>query len=218
MTRPNDSETIQDHPEIRGPLIPRFVQIPAAVIIAVPLAWTIWRIASYAWKHADTSPAELQLPEIVLVLVIALALLLLPWQRLGVSVKKIGWLEFDQVVAVQKKESVDSIVALENRVIALERIFQTSAVVQAVPAVQPVTQDGTANDALRDLVLVFLREYRRWYFNAPRIRLWGSKQAGFGKLAEYPDMLIKQELDRLLAAGLVTPRISKSGATLYKAE
>ena len=204
---------------MREPLIPRFVQIPVAIIIAVPLGWSIWRCANYAWKHVDTSPTDLRLPETVLVLIVALALLLLPWDRLGVSVKKIGWLEFDQVVAVQKKESVDSIIALENRVVTLERLLQQSQTVSPAPLLaQPVSQNGTANDALRELVLAFLRHYERWYFNAPRIRLWGSKQEGFAKLAEYPDPLIKQELDRLLAAGLVRHRISKSGATLYKAE
>ena len=201
----------------RGRLIPRAAQIVFAAVIIVPLAWSIYRFMEYAWAHPAATPTELRLPETILLLIVALALVWIPWHRLGVSVKKIGWLEFEQVVTVQKKESVDAVVALENRVVELERLLAQLTPSTGAPPTQAFIQSGKANASLRDLILTFLRQYQRWYFNAARIRLWGSKQAGFEKLSEYPAVLISQELARLLVAGLVSHRISESGSTLYKA-
>jgi hypothetical protein len=211
-----DDDAVGEQQLNRGRLIPPVIQVVLSIVIVVPLVWSVWRFIEYARTHPSATPTDLRLPETVLMLIVALMIVLLPWHRLGLSVKKIGWLEFDQVVTVQKKESVDAVVALEDRVVALERILQSTAVRSSSQA-QPSIQMGTANDELRELVLRFLRQYQRWFFNAPRIRLWGSQQEGFKKLADYPDVLIAQELGRLLAAGLVRHRISESGATLYKA-
>jgi hypothetical protein len=183
-------------------------------------------IIRFAWLHPDTEPANLRLHEVLLVSVIIAAFVLFPWERTRWRVKKVGWIEFDRIVTTQKKEQIESVALIEKRISILEDALALQRSSQ--PADRPGTEsdtdlasarpgEGTGNDELRRLVLAFLKAHPSWYFNAARIQNWGAGRPGFGKLGEYPTVLITQELHRLLAAGLVRHRISKrSGGSLYR--
>ena len=152
-------------PDDTGPVIPHHVRALLAIALFIPLIWAIWSLAGYAATHPNASPAD-RLHETVLMSIVLLGILLIPWPRLGLSIKKVGWLEFEHVVAVQKKETVETVIALEGRLANV--------------------QSGDANAELRDILLKFLGQYDRWYFNAQRISNWGSKQPGFERLAQFP--------------------------------
>jgi hypothetical protein len=61
---------------------------------------------------------------------------------------------------------------------------------------EPNDTNPSTESELARLLEDFLRKYSRWYFNATRIRNWGSKQTGFSRLGEFNANNIRQELKK----------------------
>jgi hypothetical protein len=195
----------------------RRIRVLLSILLIVPLSWSVWSIASYAAIHPNAPPSELRLHETALICGVLLALLVVPWPRLGLALKKVGWLEFAQVVGVQKKESIETIVAVEGRIERIEQELERARSGEGGIAANVTTSVPSANASaeLRHILMMFLQQYGSWYFNPQRIVNWGGKQPGFERLAQYSTALITQELQRLLSQGHVRHKISKLGATLY---
>ncbi|HTN85636.1 MAG TPA: toll/interleukin-1 receptor domain-containing protein [Sorangium sp.] len=70
---------------------------------------------------------------------------------------------------------------------------------------------------LEVIILQFLGRWSRWGFNAARLRNWGSRQPGFGILADFTTEDIKAALERLASSRKVDTFQSKAGSRLYKA-
>jgi hypothetical protein len=225
MTTPqSDLEETESAAEQQPPIVaPMLRYLVATILTMVALAGAAG-IARYAWHHPDTEPSALRLHEVVLVAVVLAGFVVFPWQRTGWRITKVGWVEFERIVSTQKKEQVDSFELLAKRVDRLEREvpdpsqLSAGAAKSAKAANPAVPGMGVENEELRNILLTFLRAHPALYFNGPRIRRWGGEQAGFESLKQYPIVIIKQELQRLLAQDLVRHRVSKrSGNTLFRA-
>lgn len=71
------------------------------------------------------------------------------------------------------------------------------------------------DDLLARLILQFLEQYSRWFFNAPRIRGWGSERSGYREFKKYSVSEIDQCLQSLSTANRLRTKTSKRGTTLY---
>jgi hypothetical protein len=205
--------------EAGEPLVPKMLQVSLGVVLLAFIVAALGWLVRYAYLYPETKPTDLRLHEAIVFAIALLVLIVLPWHKLGLRVKKVGWLEFERVVTVQKKEHAQSVDLLDRRVTELEQWFQSldSSGQNSGPSKLAHVQTGRASEELQELLLLFLRKYPSHYFNAPRIRSWGSQQSGFGDLEKYPTILITQELHRMLGRGLITTKISRrSGATLYR--
>lgn len=81
------------------------------------------------------------------------------------------------------------------------------------PAPTPILP---AEEPLRSPLQRFLRTWDAWYFNAPRIRNWGSRQSGFERFADFTIAQIDGELRSMVSAGLAKTRIIDRGVVVYK--
>jgi hypothetical protein len=215
---PADEDEAPDLVEAGDQVIPKTLQVGLGVILVVFILAALAWLVRYAYLHPETNPTHLRLHEAIVFAIALLVLIVFPWNKLGLRVKKVGWLEFERVVSVQKKEHAQGLVLLDKRFAELEQRFQGRASGQNSGASNPAqVQIGRAGEELQELLLSFLRKYPSYYFNAPRIRNWGSQQPGFRQLEKYSTILITQELHRLLGRGQITTKISRrSGTTLYK--
>jgi len=214
-------DEIDDQQPVARALLSRSLQIVvASILIAVVFLSLAW-LVRYAYMNPTVTPTQLRVHEVIVFAVALLVLVLMPWHRLGLRIKKVGWVEFERIVTVQKKEHAETIASLVDRLSALEAMLPREAGVSPDPAdathgITPV-QTGEANRQLRDLILTFLKSRPAHYFNAARIRSLARGDERFGTLSDHPSVLLNQELQRLLAAGLVRTRISRrSGDTLYR--
>ncbi len=66
------------------------------------------------------------------------------------------------------------------------------------------------------LVRQFLDQYARWYFNAQRIKNWGSKQKGYRRLGSHSVRQLTASLDRLVATGDLVAKPGKRSKSVYK--
>jgi hypothetical protein len=73
----------------------------------------------------------------------------------------------------------------------------------------------SAQDDLLALLMLFLRQWERYYFNATRIHNWGSKQAGFERLRDYSTSEIRSGLEQLAADDKVRTKEGGKGSTVY---
>ncbi|MDJ0601005.1 MAG: hypothetical protein QNJ37_19450 [Crocosphaera sp.] len=83
---------------------------------------------------------------------------------------------------------------------------------------QSSVTDLIEDNELAQLILKFLRRFDLWFFNATRIKKWGSKQHGFASFSEYSIKEIKLCLQMLVRLGRLRTKKSKKGTTLYAIE
>lgn len=192
--------------------IPGCIRWTLAVIFLLVAGLAVSLSVRYAILN-DAKPTELGLGTIITGCLAGLAFVLIPWDRFGYSLKKIGPLEFERVIKGQKLEQIRSDTALQKRIERLESQVQNLGGGAGL-----VAASTRPTDELRDLITRFLRDNRDWNFNAARIKRWGAKQSGFESFANYSENEINQVLQELLLAGQVRTRISQRGNTLYGAK
>jgi len=153
----------------------------------------------------SASPKELGIPTFLLFSIGALLFISIPWSRLGIRIRKIGSLEFEEVVLSQKKEQAELLDSLSQRVEELEARSQPTL---SPPATRKQKE-------LDDLLLNFFTKYPKTAFSPWRIQTWGGERDEFKRLRQYSRVTIRHHLDRLLVEGLLRTTLSKKGNTLY---
>jgi hypothetical protein len=157
---------------------------------------------------------------------------LAPWKSMGLSLRKLGFIEFEQVINAQAKERITDFTELRNRIEKLEgsmgNSINSAAGVAAskdnapspdasrADTAEPSTMDR-AQDKLGPLLVQFLRQYRTYAFSPARIQKWGSQRPGYETFGTQSASKIRQALQQLVLTGDVTTRVSQHGNTLYKA-
>jgi hypothetical protein len=152
---------------------------------------------------------ELQLGALTAISFSVLIVVILPLEQMGIRVRKIGAVEFEQVVRGQAREHAEDFVELQTRIAELE------GRVQGLDETASLMEGFTAQE-LRPLLLKFLGEFQPRAFSPVKIHKWGARQEGFEKLAQYTQGQIRRVLQGLLSEGEVATRVSKLGNTLYK--
>lgn len=154
----------------------------------------------------SASPKELGIPTLLLFAIGALLVILIPWSKLGIRIKKIGSFEFEQIVLSQKKEQAELLDSLSQRV---EKLESAGAATDTKPSVRPTHE-------LDELLLKFFAKYPKTAFSPWRIQTWGGEREGFQRLKQYSRITIRHHLDRLLVEGHLQTTLSRKGNTLYK--
>ena len=78
------------------------------------------------------------------------------------------------------------------------------------------TVDNASSEELATLMRDFLSKYSKWAFSPLRIQKWGSRQAGFEKIALYTTNEIRQKLEDMLREGILEERTSQKDNKLYR--
>ena len=133
-------------------------------------------------------------------------------QSKTLHLKKIGPLEFREVISTQKKEQSESVTFLQNQIDQLKAALEKKVG-------SPVGAEGsfrpTPSVALSFLVEKFLRNYPGRFFSPFKVKSWGSEQVGFEQLGSFSIAEITQALLIMLAANRVRAKLGKKGNTLY---
>jgi hypothetical protein len=177
--------------------------IPAIVILLLLIHYGL---------RDDVKPSELGLGAALIFCLVSLVLVLVPWGMFGLHLKKIGPLEFREVISTQKKEQSESVTFLQNQIDQLKAAFEKK-VGSPTDAESPFR--ATPSIALSFLVEKFLRNYPGRFFSPFKVKSWGSEQAGFEQLGSFSTAEITQALLTMLAASRVRTKLSKKGNTLY---
>jgi hypothetical protein len=159
---------------------------------------------------SDAKPSELGLGPVLIFCLAGMASLSIPWDKLGLRLKKVGPFEFEEVIRNQKKEQSESLAFLQEQLDRLNEGLRAGSESQISNFASHSPSAG-----LQTVLEKFFREYRGVFYSPLRIQTWGSRQSGFGELAKFSKAEITQTLLTMLATGRVQTRISKKGNTLY---
>ncbi|ODB93520.1 hypothetical protein A3194_02185 [Candidatus Thiodiazotropha endoloripes] len=181
-----------------------------SLFFALIAIWCLYYYYSYlSCPDEVASPSDLNLSVILIFCFSVLFVLHIPWEKYGLRIKRIGALEFEQVVETQAAEHAEDLSEVEERLLNLEQAMrETHEGVQF--------NEMLAEPELRNLLISFLSTHNRWAFSPLRIRKWGSKQAGFENLSNYDPALLRSTLRKLVAEGVLETRVSKKGNTIYR--
>ena len=205
----NRTQIGDDSPVSAELTMPRVLKFGLAFVFGGPALFVMVLLARYSLR-ADAKPSEFGLGTVLIFCLTGLAVVLIPWGILGVRLKKIGPLEFEQVINTQKKEQSESVTFLQNQIDELKQSVGTSPRVESFESFKP-----GPSVALPTLLERFLRNYPRRFFSPFTIISWGGKQSGFKELDSFSKTEITQTLLNMLATNQVQTKISKKGNTLY---
>ncbi len=191
-------------------------EIPGVLKLAVTLfslaIITICICLTYQYIGAPkqyASPKDLGLSSIFLFSIVALFVVWIPWDKMGIRISKIGGIEFKEIVQEQASEHAEELGYLEDRIESLEaHIRNHDGITEFTESFQ--------EPQLRELLIKFLTKYNKWAFSPSRIKAWGSQQQGFSGLSSYEHPFIRSTLQKMVSEKLLETRISKKGNTLYR--
>lgn len=210
MAENNESkeELISEGEPIQG--LPRWVQVVIGLSATAVLCVSIFLMWKYIGDPTSyASPKELQLSNLLIFSLSVLLFILVPWDKLGIRIRKIGSVEFDRVVSGQAREHAEEFAELRARIEELE------GKVRGMDEGATITE-SFATQELRPLILKFLTDFQPNAYSPLRINKWGARQPGYEKLAYYRQGLIRTVLQGLVAEGRVATKVSRLGNTLYK--
>jgi hypothetical protein len=197
-------QELQPSPPFELPILVRVILIFSLLGL---LGFSIFVILRYLADPTLASPKELGIPSLLLFSLVGLVILLVPWDKLGLRIKKIGAVEFEQVVLTQRKEQAEALDSLSQRIEKVERVY--------IPKTE--TEDSPIpRHELEDLLMKFFAKYPKTAFSPWRIQTWGAQREGFNRLSQYSRITIRQYLDRLLVEGKLETVLSRKGNTLYR--
>jgi hypothetical protein len=195
------SQSIVLSPWLKWPLVVFFAMISSVCF------FVYWQYINS--PKISASPSELGLSAITIFTLSGTVILLLPWNKFGLRIKKIGIFEFEQVVAAQAAENNEVLGYLEERIEYLEdEIRQTVG--------SHMLSEMLNETKLSDLLKTFFSKHSNTPISALRIRTWGASQPGFEKLSEYNHGFVRHVLRKLVSDGILNTKISKNGNTLYQ--
>jgi hypothetical protein len=184
-------------------------KVGLACIFGAPGLFVLFFIAKYSFK-GDAKPSELGLGTVLIFCLAGLALVLIPWDLLGLRLKKFGPLEFERVINTQKQEQSESLAHLQKQIDELRQAAGTKLATASVAT--PIVPSKVDLPAF---LKKFFANYPRRFFSPFTIKSWGGRQPEFKELASFEKEDITQALLSMLAKNEVQTKISKKGNTLY---
>jgi len=190
--------------------IPRCIKYVLISGLGIVLFFVVWQYLLYVHCPINgKSPSNLGLPTLFVFSASGLFLLLIPLKKLGLRIKKMGPLEFEQIVETQASEHAKDISEIEERFDYIENNINGFSAISQVDVTSHVKE-------IHDLLINFLSTNNRKSFSPLRIRKWGSKQTGFEKLKDFDLNIIRKTLRKLVAKGALQIKVSEKGNTLYQ--
>ncbi len=198
-----------DTDEQQEELFPPKLRFAASAVFGILSLAIIVYFAVYILGGVKASPKDLSLTSLLIFSLSCVLLFSVPWNKLGLSLKKFGPLEFEKKLEGQSNEHIQDISALEDKIAQLEKLLSQHNVMPEVAA-------ETSEEAqLRELIIRFLTEYEQYSFSPLRMENWGSKIKGYAKLKGDPQQF-RRLLRKLVAEGELEIRVSEKGNTLYR--
>src|SRR5690348_16065452 len=114
----DDSAASSQEFELSGGLKTAF-----AFVFGIPAIVILGLLVHYGLRE-DVKPGELGLGAALIFCLACLAIVLVPWGMFGLHLKKIGPLEFREVISTQKKEPSESVTFLQNQIDQLKTAFE----------------------------------------------------------------------------------------------
>jgi hypothetical protein len=176
-------------------------------------------MAHYAWR-TDAKPSELYLGQVLIFALSAIVLLLVPWDKLDLRVKKVGWLEFQQTTRNQTESIggvLEDIDQMKRRLkMAPFSEFQQIGELEGQQLIYKAREDDAENrDHLDHLLEKLLQRFPGRYFSASSVIWWGAEQEGFEDLAKHSEAEINLRLQRMVYLKRVVTRVGKNGKIQY---
>lgn len=187
---------------------PKIRCIATTVFSSLSVAIVLYFLA-YIFKCVDVSPKDLSLSNLLIFSLSCTLLFSVPWDKLGLSLKKFGPLEFERKLEGQSTEHLQDISALEDKITHLEKIIDKGS--KSIGG----SEKSNNEEEFRTLIIQFLTEYQRYSFSPLRMENWGSKQNGYSKIKGQPQIL-RRLLRKLVTEGELETRLSEKGNTLYR--
>lgn len=155
------------------------------------------------------SPKEIGVTSLMALSFIGFFLFLIPWEKMGLRIKKIGNIEFVEVVKEQSKEHELDISLIEQRLAELEDKVRKN---------DPI--DGLIETAerpnLEAKLLSFLTINSPTAYSPSRIRLECRNLPEYKTVSSQEVQFIRSTLRRLVSNGKLTTTVSAKGNTLYR--
>ncbi len=186
-------------------------KIAFGLIFGIPAFLVLLLLVHYGLRP-DAKPSEFGLGAVLIFCLTGLVIILVPWGTLGLRLKKIGPLEFEQVISTQKKEQSESVAFLQRQIDELKKAFEASP--SGVERVEPLSEPHPSF-VLPNVLQKFLKNYPGRFFSPFTIKNWGAKRSGFEELGSFSKAEISQALLTMLAANQLQTKLSKRGNTLY---
>ena len=155
------------------------------------------------------APSNLNISTMFIFSMIALCIVWIPWQKMGLKITKIGGIEFKDIVERQATEHTEELAYLQDRIEDLENQNRENDGISKL-------RETLEEPVLRETLLSFLNKYHKWAFSPSRISVWGAKQQGYSSLSTYTHPMIRNTLQKMVAENELETRISKKGNTLYR--
>lgn len=201
-------EEILAPPKIVG--IPMIVRVVACLVSAAFIIFSVWLILKHAFEpKIYPSPKDLQLNTIIIFNLALFFVSILPLERMGIRIRKIGQIEFEQIINVQAREHAEELAEIRAQIDELEKGLS------GVDGVGKMLFEMSSPE-LRLLVLKFFNQFQPVAYSPVKIRNWGAQQPGFERLGTISLGNLRAILQGLLVEGKVVTRVSKLGNTLYK--
>ena len=130
------------------------------------------------------------------------------------KIKKIGPIEFEQVLSTQAREHAVELHELHERIEAVAEAQQRPSGKSGNLAGLPSLSRNQMEE-LERILKRFFSSYA-YAFSPSRIVVWGSQQPGFQQLAQHQVQDIRRALQAMVAEGALETTVSTRGNTLYR--
>jgi hypothetical protein len=203
----NSEETDDNKPKSAIPALVRWPLIVVFCLILLVCFYLYWQYISS--PATAPPPSELGLSSITIFCLTVTVLLLIPWDKLGIRISKIGFFEFEQIVTTQAAENNEVLRYLEERIESLEDALRQT---EGTYSLNQIFNEPELYTLLQN----FFTRHQNTPISALKIRTWGSSQEGFEKLSTYDHGFVRHVLRKLVNEGFLSTQLSKKGNTLYQ--
>ena len=122
----NSSEPVfRDSPFSKA--LPCWLRVVICIICLAIILGCLVLIWRYIVNPQSASPKEIGAPTLLISSLAFLIIILVPWGKIGLRIKKIGAIEFEQIVLTQKREQAEAIDTLLDRIEKLEQQYAGSS-------------------------------------------------------------------------------------------
>lgn len=176
------------------------------IIVLIISAYTYYCYATTAKVHLE--PAKLGFPGLVIFALSGLVLLFIPWKEFKLTLKKIGYWEFEKVkYPVQQREIFEELSELRSEINLIKQSFPEYALKQ-------VNQTRTEENPIEAKLLELLLAYGKPV--SPSMLLLFAKQQQDSLIKDLEKDEVRDVLQTMVISEQLTTTLSAKGNTLFK--
>ena len=178
----------------------------AAISFLLCLTYTALYIL---YSEQLASPKEIGVTSLMAFSFIGFFLFLIPWENMGLRIKKIGNIEFVEVVKEQSKEHEQDMVLIEQRLSELEdKVRKNDSLDELI--------ENAATPQLEVALLSFLSKNSSTAYSPSRIRYECENLPEYSNISGEEVQFIRRTLRKLVSEEKLSTTVSAKGNTLYR--